>query len=124
MMGSESEHIFHIALARDWEAAREAGDYRISTLGATLDEVGFIHGAFRRQVERIGSFLFADVTEPLTVLEVDAQLLSAAVRIENLEGGTELFPHFYGPVPVSAVVATIPARIVGRRFVADWDADR
>ena len=40
-------------------AGHGAGEYRVSTLGATLDEVGFIHGTFRQQVERIGSIHYA-----------------------------------------------------------------
>lgn len=51
-MASEPEHIFHIALSRDWEAAKQVGEYRVSTRGRGLDEVGFIHGSFRDQVER------------------------------------------------------------------------
>ena len=56
-MRSDPEHIFHIALTEDWEAAKRVGEYRVSTRGRDLDEVGFIHGSFRDQVERIGSFL-------------------------------------------------------------------
>ena len=52
-------HIFHIAVVAEWEVAALAGEYRVSTLGATLDEVGFIHGSFRQRVERIGSIHYA-----------------------------------------------------------------
>jgi uncharacterized protein (DUF952 family) len=71
-MKSTLEHIFHIALTRDWEAARVVGEYRVSTLGATLERVGFIHCSFREQVERIGSLLYVGVSEPITVLEAAA----------------------------------------------------
>ena len=37
------EPLFHLALADDWRDAQDAGAYRISTIGMTLDEVGFIH---------------------------------------------------------------------------------
>lgn len=33
--------IYHIAAASDWEEAKRAGEYRISTRGQALDEVGF-----------------------------------------------------------------------------------
>ena len=117
---AELEHIFHIALTRDWEAAKRVGEYRMSTLGKTLDEVGFIHGSFRHQVERIGSFLYSSVSDPMTVLEVDPRRVTAPVRVENLEGGSDLFPHIYGALPVAAVVASLPASISGRRFVVEW----
>jgi uncharacterized protein (DUF952 family) len=117
---AEFEHIFRIALTRDWEAAKRVGEYRISTLGKTLDEVGFIHGSFRHQVERIGSFLYSAVSEPITVLEVDPSRVAAPVRVENLEGGPDLFPHIYGALPVDAVVASLPASISGGRLVVEW----
>lgn len=115
-------HIFHIALTRDWEAAQRAGEYRVSTRGASLEEVGFIHGSRRDQVERIGSFLYATVCEPVIVLQIDSHRVSVPVRLENLEGGCELFPHIYGPLEIDAVVATIPARVDGQRLVVEWDA--
>ena len=121
-MSRTPEHIFHIALTRDWEAARRIGEYRVSTLGATLDEVGFIHGSFRRQVERIGAFLYVDVRLPVTVLDIDVRRLHAPVRVESLEGGSELFPHIYGPLPTDAVALTFPATIDGRRFLVEWGA--
>lgn len=34
--------IYHVAFAEDWERASRVGEYRVSTLGRTLDEVGFI----------------------------------------------------------------------------------
>ena len=114
--------IFHIALLRDWEAATPAGEYRVSTRGTTLDQVGFIHGSFRDQVERIGSALYATASEPVVILRIDRHRLAAPVRLENLEGGSELFPHIYGPLEIDAVVATIPAQTDGRRLVVAWDA--
>jgi uncharacterized protein (DUF952 family) len=42
------------------------------------------------------------------LLHIDPARLQAPVRYENLEGGRELFPHVYGPVPVSAVVDVTP----------------
>ena len=124
LVDGDPRHIFHIALTGDWEAAKRAGEYRVSTRGAGLEEVGFIHASLRDQVERIGSFLYATVSEPVIVLQIDSHRVSAPVRLENLEGGSELFPHIYGPLEIDAVVATIPARGDGRRLVVEWEAVR
>ena len=114
--------IFHIALASDWEAARPTGEYRISTLGRTLDQQGFIHASFDRdQVQRVGTAHYASRQDPLVVLEIDPAALTSEVRAENLEGGTELFPHIYGPLPVAAVMRVIPASAVDGTFVVAWD---
>ena len=45
--------IFHLADRRQWEAARAAGRYEISTRGKTLSEVGFIHCSQRHQVRPV-----------------------------------------------------------------------
>jgi uncharacterized protein (DUF952 family) len=37
------------------------------------------------------------------LLEVDVAAVGSPIRVENLEGGTEEFPHVYGPIPVAAV---------------------
>jgi glutathione S-transferase len=98
--------IFHAALPDDWAAARAAGEYRISTRGRTLAEEGFVHCADRHQLEAVANRFYADVPE-LVVLTIDTSALGAAVvREPPADGIDELFPHVYGPIPVTAVVAT------------------
>lgn len=41
----------------------------------------------------------------LMLLEIDLDRVPAEVRWENLEGGSELFPHLYGPLPAAAVIS-------------------
>jgi hypothetical protein len=52
---------------------------------------------------------YADVTEPLVVLEIETDRLDCQVRDEPVGG--EVYPHVYGPIPASAVVAWRPARL-------------
>lgn len=101
------ETIYHVAFASDWAAAQREGSYRMSTRGADLATVGFVHGSFLEQVDGILRLLYSDVTEPLVVLVIDPRRLDAEVRVENLDGGDVLFPHVYGPIPADAVVATL-----------------
>lgn len=44
------------------------------------------------------------------LLHIDPARLDVEVRYENLEGGSERFPHIYGAIPVSAVVDVTPLR--------------
>ena len=39
----------------------------------------------------------------LVLLRIDPDLVEPEVRLENLEGGDELFPHIYGELDLSAV---------------------
>ncbi|MBO3749719.1 DUF952 domain-containing protein [Streptosporangiaceae bacterium NEAU-GS5] len=109
--------IFHLALASDWAQAQQSGEYRISTIGRTLDEEGFIHAsADLAQASRVAGRFYRDVDEPLVLLTIDESRVGAPVIHEpatspanagpaaGTEAG-ELFPHIYGPLPVTAVVA-------------------
>ena len=98
--------VFHITEQQRWQDAQLLGIYTGSTRGASLDEVGFVHCSFAEQVDAVKGFLYgADFVGDLVVLEIDTDRLDAEVRVENLDGGEELFPHIYGPVPLDAVVA-------------------
>ena len=44
---------------------------------------------------------------------------ASTIRVENLDGGEEMFPHIYGPVPLNAVTKTdrVPLSVGGRLVV-------
>lgn len=95
--------LFHLALRQDWERAVRDGAYRVSTLGATLAEVGFIHASFGHQVAGTAARFYPAERRPLVLLEISRARLVPAVRVEP--GGDEMFPHLYGPLDPAAVVA-------------------
>ena len=103
---NEADEILHIALPDDWAEARSSGEYRVSTRRRSLDDEGFIHCSYPRQLEGVANRFYADVAE-LIILHIEPELLDAEVRVEPAaEGIDELFPHVYGPLPTSAVIAT------------------
>ena len=100
---------YHVALRTDWEAALEAGEYRTSTRGKTLDDVGYLHASFAEQVPAILANYYADVEEgQLLLLEIDLTRLTSPVRVEDVPGSPKPFPHIYGPLPVTEVVSATP----------------
>ena len=101
--------IFHIATAADWVAAQQSGSYTTSTRGVTLAEEGFIHASRADQWEGVRAAYYADVDEPLVLLEIDTALLDVPV-VEEIPapGVAETFPHVYGAIPPTAVVAVTP----------------
>jgi len=98
--------IFHIATLADWEAARVSGSYTTSTRGVRLEDEGFVHASRADQWEGVRAAFYADVAEPLVLLEIDTDLLDVPVVEEPpAPGGDETFPHVYGAIAPAAVVA-------------------
>ncbi len=91
--------ILHITDKRQWRAAQKSGTYSADS----LSNQGFIHCSTSGQVIAVANFLFKGQKD-LVLLEIDTDLVEAKIRYENLEGGTKLFPHVYGPIKVTAVV--------------------
>lgn len=109
--------IFHIASVADWQAAQRSGSYTTSTRGRTLAEEGFIHASRGDQWPRVREVHYADVGEPLLLLTIETERLDVAVVEEQVAGGTERYPHIYGPLPVEAVVRAepLPAALAAAR---------
>jgi uncharacterized protein (DUF952 family) len=91
--------IYHITTAGEAQRAVESGEYT----AAGFEREGFIHCSYSHQVPAVAGRLFQGQTN-LVLLEIDPQLLDCRVVDENLEGGTEVFPHIYGRLKMSAVV--------------------
>jgi uncharacterized protein (DUF952 family) len=101
--------ILHIAFVDQWNAAREAGAYRISTRGRSLDDgATFIHASRPEQVGLVANLVYADVTEPLCLLVIEVERLVSAVCDEDLDGIGMSFPHIYGPLNLDAVTGVRP----------------
>lgn len=112
--------IWHLALPDDWRAAMQAGEYSVSTRSMTLDQVGFIHCAYSEQIEGVAQRFYDDCTT-LLLIQIDPDRTGSSVVDEPpADGIDELFPHLYGPLPISAVTR------VGlwRRSEHGWNLDQ
>ena len=94
------KRIFHITTRQQDELARLAGEYAPEA----FEEEGFIHCSYLAQVLDVANLRFAHQAG-LVLFEIAASRLDCAVVEENLEGGEELYPHIYGQLPMSAVIA-------------------
>lgn len=94
--------IFHITSRAEADKARRAGVY----VAAAFDRDGFIHCSYARQLTRVADANFHGRTD-LVLLKIDRDGVGCVVVDENLEGGSDLFPHVYGPLPMSAVTAIV-----------------
>lgn len=98
--------LFHLALEADWKAALQHDDYRVSTRGLSLEQVGFIHLSWQEQVQATFDRFYADAGAVLS-LRIDPKLVSAPLRADAIHTGV-LFPHLYGPLPIASVVEVSP----------------
>ena len=98
-----SELIYHMCRHDEWQAAQVNGAYS----GSSQDVAdGFIHFSTAAQVRGSAAKHRAGQTG-LILLGVDPHALGAALKWEPSRGG-QLFPHLYGPLPVTAVVHADP----------------
>ncbi len=93
--------IYHITSKTEWQQALQKGQY----LPLDYAKDGFIHTSFREQVLKTASKFYAGKRE-LVLLKIDSEKITDPIKVENLDGGTEKFPHIYGPLPVNAVQMT------------------
>ena len=101
--------IFHLATKADWDAAQASGSYTTSTYGVSLADKGFIHASRADQWEGVRERFYAEVEEPLVLLEIDTDLLDVPVVEEPPAPDVqETFPHIYGPLKPEAVVGVTP----------------
>ena len=116
--------ILHLAHRADWEAAVATGEYRTSTRGATIDQVGFIHASYPAQLARVAAAVHAGDDQELCVLVLDEGRIRAdGARVVDEDGGDgELYPHIYGAIRPGWVTEVRPAGFDERgefRFPAD-----
>lgn len=98
--------IFHIAERSRWEAAKVAGAYAWSTLDRTLEQEGFIHASREDQWEAVRERYYADVRQPLLLLEIDTDRLTSPWSEDPV--GDDTYPHIHGPLNPAAVVGVRP----------------
>jgi uncharacterized protein (DUF952 family) len=91
--------IYHMCRLIEWQAAVAADVYP----GSSQDrDDGFIHFSTGSQIEDSARRHRAG-QDGLVLLAVDATALGDALKWEAARGG-QLFPHLYGPLPISAVM--------------------
>jgi uncharacterized protein (DUF952 family) len=91
--------LFHITSAGEARDAARLGVYAPEA----FEVEGFIHCSYAHQLLDVANRIFSGRSD-LVVLEIDPARLTCPVIDENLEGGTELFPHIYGRLPAPAVI--------------------
>ncbi|MCH9673242.1 MAG: DUF952 domain-containing protein [Gammaproteobacteria bacterium] len=93
--------LFHITDDRQWPCAGE------HYLPNTYSVDGFVHCSTAKQVLATAQRYFQG-RDDLILLAINTTMIEADIRYENLIGGSELFPHIYGPIPCNAIESAEP----------------
>lgn len=96
--------VYHITSNDEYEQAKATEYY----FPQSFADEGFIHCSYRHQILKVATSLTQGGTGGLVLLEIDKSKVSSEIIDENLEGGQELFPHIYGPLPIDAVITVKP----------------
>ncbi len=97
---------YKVLTRAQWTAFREDGTFT----GAPVDIAdGYIHLSARDQVMETVARHFAG-QDDLVLAMIDLPALGGAVKWEASRGGA-LFPHVYGPIPMSAVTTKATLRL-------------
>lgn len=106
-----TEPLYHLAVAAHWnDAVARGGPYERSSIDTSLADEGFIHASFASQLRGTADRYYRD-RDDIVLLVIHPSLLDVEVRVENLHGGDQLFPHLYGPLPLHAVVEVLPVAL-------------
>jgi uncharacterized protein (DUF952 family) len=113
-----TDTVFKLIDRPSWRAAEAAGTFAGSAVDA---RDGFIHFSTAAQVRETAARHFAGQRD-LLLVAIDASALGDALRWEPSRGGA-LFPHLYGPLPLSAVrgVSDVGVDDAGRHVFAGLD---
>ena len=105
--GSKVPVLYKIMSRQELETAQAKGIYE----GSEVDRRdGFIHLSAAHQVRATAQKHFSGKADLLLVFVVE-EALSSNLKWETSRGG-DLFPHFYGALPLSAVSEVIPLPLV------------
>jgi uncharacterized protein (DUF952 family) len=105
-MTAAPDELVHLCATQNWTAASIGGELR----PPSLSEVGFVHLSTPQQVHLPANRLFAGRTD-LVLLYLNPELLGSPIRWEPgvpTDPESMLFPHLFGPLPVSAVSRITP----------------
>lgn len=97
-----NQKTYHITSATEWQQAQTMKEYKPKRFA----QEQFIHLSYSHQLLTVAHRFYTE-QNGLVILAIDSSKIKDGLIEENLEGGTELYPHFYGVLPIDAVIDAI-----------------
>ncbi|WP_368498647.1 hypothetical protein [Herbiconiux sp. A18JL235] len=110
--------VVHVAIADDWEAAANIGEYGVSTRGVSVDEAGYVAAVGPAGVQGVLDARYGDIRFAVVVVLLDREALEAGgvvVRADE-RGGFAI----EGAIPLGGaeVLRVVPVERIGGRLRA------
>ena len=103
-----TDPIYKLADRKAWAEARASGAYE----GSAVDRAdGYIHMSTAAQLAETARRHYAG-RDRLVLAAIDPTALGEGLRWEASRGG-DLFPHLYGPLPLSAALSERALSVAG-----------
>ncbi|MEE2527568.1 DUF952 domain-containing protein [Pseudarthrobacter sp. J75] len=120
------QRLVHVSIEDDWEACARFGEYEVSTLHLTLDQVGYIHATTASKLQTVLDEIYGDIDLPLLLAVIDEDALADAgidLKWEASSHPSGKFgevPRIIGALPMEGGVITtvLPLEKDGGRWVA------
>lgn len=100
--------IYHIVLPEIWENFKDQEEYEAES----LQTEGFIHCSFAEQLDGVLQRYYQGA-EKVLILSLDAEKLTSKL-VNEASTNNEIYPHIYGKINKSAIVAT-EERVISER---------
>ena len=94
--------LYHITSLSEWNTTRSKGEY--TPQGYAKE--GFIHCSYQHQLLTV-AHRFYKGQDGLVILVIESSTINSSLVEENLEEGTELYPHIYCSLPINSVVKAV-----------------
>lgn len=95
---------YHLAIVEEWTGQKDTESYTPSA----FEQDGFIHCTNGLdQLVEVANMFYTNSPEPRTVLVLEVDKIESEVRYDDPD---QRFPHIYGVLNPSAVVAELPVR--------------
>jgi uncharacterized protein (DUF952 family) len=104
--------IYHILRAAEWESASRNPVYAPAAFATDK----FIHCCKAEQLEYVVEHYFQE-KQDLVILCIDAEIVNAPVKYEDLNGEGMSFPHIYGVLNTNCVRKAVPLPCADGTFV-------
>lgn len=99
---THKQYLYHITSQQEWNIACSQGEY----LSQNFTAEQFIHCSYGHKILTVANRFYKG-QNGLVLLKIKSSTINSSLVEENLEGGTELYPHLYSSLPINSVVQAV-----------------